>query len=76
MAALDFEPLVRPELLLSACPFCGSSARFGLVPEGYDDARGQYVECCNQRCGASSALVFACMDDPRPELAARWNRRA
>ena len=62
---------------LLPCPFCGSPAEFGEVPNEPDDpnAGGEFVVCTNIGCETSTALVFPCGDDPKPLLAARWNRR-
>ena len=62
---------------LKPCPFCGGAAAFGQVPDNEFDPNsgGHFIQCTNQRCEASSALVFAAMDDPDRELAERWNRR-
>ena len=63
---------------LKPCPFCGAGAKFGQVPDNENDSNsgGHFIQCTNPRCEASSALVFAAMDDPRRELAERWNSRA
>ena len=62
---------------LKPCPFCGGAAAFGQAPDNEFDPNsgGHFIQCTNQRCEASSALVFAAMDDPYRELAERWNRR-
>lgn len=62
---------------LKPCPFCGGAAAFGQAPDNEFDPNsgGHFIQCTNQRCEASSALVFAAMDDPDRELAERWNRR-
>ncbi len=56
---------------LEPCPFCGSDAGFGVEMEG-----GYFVQCANDACGASSALIFPLMDDVKPLLIERWNKRA
>ncbi len=53
------------------CPFCGATAIFGIATLG-----GEYVECSSNVCGASSVLMFATMEDVKPILAEKWNRRA
>lgn len=61
---------------LQPCPFCGGAARFGrCAPEEVENADdgAEYIECEN--CGAATALVFPCMDDAKPALAGRWNKR-
>lgn len=65
------------EIDLLPCPFCGADAEFGEVEGGKDDPNtgGRFVQCTNRLCAASSALIFACGDDPKPLLLERWNRR-
>ena len=60
---------------LLPCPFCGGDAEYGEVGGEGGDAGGQFVQCTNAMCGASSALIFPCGDEPKPLLAERWNRR-
>lgn len=60
---------------LLPCPFCGGDAEYGEVGGEGDDAGGQFIQCANARCGASSALIFPCGDEPKPLLRERWNRR-
>jgi hypothetical protein len=62
-----------PELL--PCPFCGGYAEYGEVGGEGDDAGGQFIQCTDARCGASSALIFPCGDEPKPLLRECWNRR-
>jgi hypothetical protein len=33
------------------------------------------VQCLEPRCTASSAVRYACGDDPKPLLIEAWNRR-
>jgi hypothetical protein len=72
---------------LLPCPFCGSPAEFGAVPyerkyAGDDDCRinhdhgGEFIQCTNSACSASSMLIFPTMDDAKPHLIEKWNRRA
>lgn len=63
---------------LANCPFCGSDADFGEIggAEETPDAGGHFVQCLNSACSASSALIFPLMDDAKPLLRERWNRRA
>jgi hypothetical protein len=61
---------------LLPCPFCGGDAEFGAVGGDGGDAGGQFVQCTNAMCGASSALIFPCGDEPKPLLIEKWNRRA
>ena len=61
---------------LLPCPFCGGAARFGRCASGEVESENdgaEYIEC--ETCGASTCLVFPCMDDCKPVLAERWNRR-
>lgn len=66
------EPLDAASLL--HCPFCGSVAARGEVAEG-ENFGGQFIECCNAICGASTCLMFPAMDSVKEELAEKWNRR-
>lgn len=59
---------------LLPCPFCGYEAVFGSIDEG-QDAGGHFVQCTNNACWASSALIYPLMDDVRHLLLERWNRR-
>ena len=74
------------EKQLLPCPFCGSKARFGVVPykrkySGEDecvinhDHGGEFIECTNHGCAASSMLIFPTMTDAKPLLVEKWNRR-
>lgn len=65
---------MSPDILLH-CPFCGShNVGFGKCSDAdADNANGEFI-CCD-KCGASTALVFPCMDDAKPLLRERWNRR-
>ncbi len=56
---------------LGPCPFCGGDAEIGVEVQG-----GYFVQCTNAACGVSSALIFPLMDDVKPLLIERWNRRA
>ena len=40
-----------------------------------EDEGGWFIECSNALCGLTTPLMFACMDDPKPTLRERWNRR-
>jgi hypothetical protein len=60
---------------LLPCPFCGAEAAFGEIGGEGDDAGGQFIQCTDACCGASSALIFPLMDDVRWLLVERWNRR-
>lgn len=54
---------------LLPCPFCGAPANVLNIPR----EPSYYVECSD--CKATSAIVTACGDEPRPALVARWNKR-
>lgn len=62
---------------LAACPFCGTECQFHIVPDdGSPYSGGDYVECGNVRCGATSALIkMANHDLARTKLVERWNLR-
>jgi len=64
---------VRLTDLLGPCPCCGSAAAFGVATG--DDEGAYFVHCTNALCGLTTNLMFACMEDPKPILAERWNRR-
>lgn len=83
------ETRVVPELL--PCPFCGSKSRFGICQNtivtvddsgnkmqevSNPDAGGEYVECTNNSCGATTMIIFPTMADAKPLLVEKWNRRA
>lgn len=59
---------------LLPCPCCGSKAIFGQADDGEYEG-GHFVECTNDLCGLTIALIYACGDDPKPLLSERWNRR-
>lgn len=69
------------------CPFCGGEAEFGVVPyerkyAADNDCRinhdhgGEFIQCTNSACSASSLLIFPTMADAKPLLIEKWNRRA
>ena len=71
---------------LKPCPFCGSAARFGVVPvkrkyAAHEDCKinhdhgGEFIECSNNGCAASTMLIFPTMADAKPLLIEKWNRR-
>lgn len=63
------------ELELKRCPCCGSAAEFRCVPGGGDEnSGGEFIECIE--CGLTTPLLFPCMEDVKPLLAEKWNRRA
>ena len=72
---------------LKPCPFCGGRAEFGAIPHerkyaGEDECRinhdygGEFIQCQNPVCGASSMLIFPTMTDAKPFLIEKWNMRA
>lgn len=60
---------------LKPCPFCGSEAEMLTVPEDHPDAGAVFAQCTHSACMASSALVYPLMDDVKPLLLERWNKR-
>ena len=77
------DKIVGSSDVLERCPFCGSSAKFGTVPDtDYRDgtempnAGGEYIECTNIACAATTMLVFPTMADAKPLLVEKWNRRS
>lgn len=64
-------------IALLPCPFCGGAAQFGKCEPGDVEAENdgaEYIEC--EACGASTCLVFPCMDAAKPRLCELWNNRA
>ncbi len=68
--------------VLERCPFCGSKAEFRKVPNtDYRDgtemqnAGGEYIECTNISCAASTMLIFPTKTDAKPFLIEKWNKR-
>lgn len=57
---------------LLPCPFCGGDADFGVSDIPAHD-NGQYIQC--QMCLASTCLVYPLMEDAKPSLREKWNRR-
>ena len=65
---------------LKPCPFCGGKARFSVVHSpDYEspapDEGGEYIECTNNRCRATTMLIFPTMADAKPLLVGKWNSR-
>lgn len=62
---------------LKPCPFCGGAAEFGIVEgdNGHPDIGAHFIGCINDMCAVSTALIFACGDDPKSLLQEKWNRR-
>ncbi len=58
---------------LKPCPFCGGKA---IYTDNFDtDSNGgEYVTCTH--CQMSTVLIYGIMEDAKPLLAQRWNRRA
>jgi len=78
---------IDEQITLQPCPFCGGEAEFGEVPyerkyAGDNDCRinhdhgGQFIQCKNTDCSASSMLIFPTMADAKPLLIEKWNKRA
>lgn len=61
---------------LLPCAHCGSPATFMKVERESISQGGEYIDCTNKGCGATSVLMFATGEDVKPLLAERWNRRA
>ena len=66
---------------LKPCPFCGGKAQFGVVHSpDYEspapDEGGEYIECTNNRCRASTMLIFPTLADAKPFLIEKWNLRS
>lgn len=59
---------------LSPCPFCGGDAE--IVEAAEAGPQAYVVQCSNPTCQASSAVIFALMEDVKWLLMERWNRRA
>jgi hypothetical protein len=59
-----------PKDRLLPCPFCGGRADFGTDSEG-----GQFVQCAEPMCQASSKLIFPDKMDVKPLLLEAWNNR-
>jgi len=61
---------------LLPCPMCGTAAHFFKIDDiDQKDFGGQGICCQTEGC-VQIGLMFACMDDPKPTLAEKWNRRA
>ena len=61
---------------LLPCAHCGSPATFMTVERESINQGGEYIDCTNKECGATSVLMFATGEDVKPLLAERWNKRA
>lgn len=60
---------------LLPCPMCGTVAHFFKIDDiDQKDFGGQGICCQTEGC-VQIGLIFACMDDPKPTLAEKWNRR-
>jgi hypothetical protein len=55
---------------LEPCPCCGSEAKFMDDGDG-----GNFIECINRQCGLTTNLQYSLMEDCRPLLQEKWNRR-
>ena len=62
---------------LKHCPCCGSAAEFRAVPaeaeEDVENAGAEWIECIV--CGLTTPMMFPIMQDVKPLLAEKWNRR-
>lgn len=73
---------LRTSKELLSCPFCGSAPKFGKVTTSPLDEHpnpnegGEYIECTNPACAASSVMIFPTMAAAKPFLVEKWNRRA
>ena len=63
-----------PEEGIKPCPFCGSKAIHETIEDG-DDKGGEFIQCTNAMCGASTNLRFSCGEDAKSLLIEQWNRR-
>jgi len=61
---------------LLPCAHCGSPAKFMQVERKSINQGGEYIDCTNKACGATSVLMFAIGEDVKSILAERWNKRA
>lgn len=61
---------------LKPCPFCGEAARFFKIEDKDSrDFGGEGIFCETVGC-ASVGLMWSLMDDCKPVLAEKWNRRS
>ena len=61
---------------LKRCPCCGSAAEFRAVPHDApedDYPGGEWIECIV--CCLTTPMMFPTMEDVKPLLAEKWNRR-
>lgn len=61
---------------LNRCPCCGSAAEFRMVPHDVpsdENPGGEWIECIV--CGLTTPMMFSVMEDAKPLLAEKWNRR-
>lgn len=62
---------------LEPCPFCGGKAVFfKCTDSSSEDFGAEHIACDNKSCGVSTNLMWSSMDDCKPLLAEKWNRRA
>lgn len=64
----------QPSELLP-CPFCGGAAHFFKITDLDVSSFGGEGICCGS-CPITTDLMFSLMDDCKPLLAEKWNRRA
>lgn len=72
IAVEELDDSVEEPLL--PCPCCGAGAEYRTV-NSEPDFGATYIECVSDACRLTTALVFACGDDPEIVLRERWNRR-
>ena len=71
IAELEAGSVVVARGKLLPFPCCGGDAEFAKEEGG-----GEYIECIAPNCHLSTALVYPAMDEAKPLLVERWNRRA
>lgn len=63
------------KIKLNLCLCCGSVAEFWKSDNEGEYDGGWFIECTNPLCRLTTALVYATGDDPKQNLANRWNQR-
>lgn len=62
---------------LKPCPMCGSAAHFFRITDiDLREHGGEGICCDSQSCGLTTDLMWSLMEDCKPLLAEKWNRRA
>lgn len=63
-------------MIVKPCPFCGGGASFGRIYDpDHRDFGGEYISCDVPNCEVTTPLIFPTMEDVKPKLLERWNRR-